>query len=165
MALGFVTPHLVQEDHELDEIGARLLPERLLAAAIEIGHERGDAERQRVGVEVVVERVVSVARGEADFDVVGGTFEVGQHRFHLLVEVPLCFQYQATEFARRVLGLERETRLHQELAEVGLVGEQLTLKERVFDWIAVVTNGKFIAQKHGVTRMPLGWRVNRPEGQ
>jgi len=53
----------------------------------------------------------------------------------------------------------------QELAEVGLVGEQLTLKERVFDWIAVVTNGKFIAQKHGVTRMPLGWRVNRPEGQ
>ena len=48
----------MQEDHELDEVRARLLPEGLLAAAEEIGHERGNAVGQRVGVEIVVEGVV-----------------------------------------------------------------------------------------------------------
>ena len=57
-----VIERLMQEDHELDQVRARLLPERLLAAAKEIGHERGDAVGQRVGIEVVVQRVVAVRR-------------------------------------------------------------------------------------------------------
>ena len=60
----------MQQDHELDQVRARLLPERLLAAAKEIGHQRGDAVGQRVGVEIVVQRVVAVRRVETDLDVV-----------------------------------------------------------------------------------------------
>ena len=67
-----VVERLVQQDHELDEVRARLLPERLLAAAEQVGHQRGDAVRQRVGVEIVVQRVVAIRRVETDLDVVVG---------------------------------------------------------------------------------------------
>ena len=65
-----VVERLVQQDHELDQVRARLLPERLLAAAKQVGHQRGDAVGQRVGIEIVVQRVVAVRRVEADLDVV-----------------------------------------------------------------------------------------------
>ena len=40
-----IVEDLVQQNHELDEVRARLLPERLLAAAKQIGHQRGQAVR------------------------------------------------------------------------------------------------------------------------
>src|ERR1051325_5052383 len=55
-----IIEHLMQEDHELDEIRAGLLPEWLLSAPEEIRHQRGDAKCQRVCVEIVVQWVVSV---------------------------------------------------------------------------------------------------------
>ena len=67
-----VVDDLVQQDHELHEVRVRLLPERLLAPAEEVVQERGDAVGQRIGVEVVVQRVVAVRRVEADLDVVVG---------------------------------------------------------------------------------------------
>ena len=68
----------MQQDHELDEVRARLLPERLLALAEEIGHEGGDAVGQRVGVEIVVERVVAVGAVQTDLDVVVGAAVLGE---------------------------------------------------------------------------------------
>ena len=40
----------MQQDHELDEVRAGLLPERLLAAAKQVRHQRGNAVRERVGI-------------------------------------------------------------------------------------------------------------------
>ena len=47
-----------------------LLPEGLLAAAEEVGEQRGNAVGERVGFEIVVERVVAVGAIEAELDVV-----------------------------------------------------------------------------------------------
>ena len=55
-----VVEHLVQQDDELDQVRVGLLPERFLAPAKEVVQETGDAVGQRVGIEVVVERVVPV---------------------------------------------------------------------------------------------------------
>ena len=79
----------MQQDHELDQVRARLLPERLLAAAKEIGHQRGDAVGQRVGVEVVVQRVVAVRRVETDLDVVVAAAVALEDVADLLAEVAL----------------------------------------------------------------------------
>jgi hypothetical protein len=65
-----VIEHLMQQDHELDQVRAGLLPERLLPAAKQIGHQRGNAVGQRVGIEGVVERVVAIDGVETDLDVV-----------------------------------------------------------------------------------------------
>ena len=61
---------LVKEDDELHQICVSLLPERLLPAAKEIIQKRCDVIGQGIGVEVVMQRVVSVRRIEADFDIV-----------------------------------------------------------------------------------------------
>lgn len=57
-----VIEHLMQQDDELHEIRARLLPEPLFTPIEKIGHERGNAVRQRVGIEVVVEQTAQWAR-------------------------------------------------------------------------------------------------------
>ena len=57
-----VVQRLVQQDDELDEVGVRLLPERLFALAEQVVQQRGDAVRQRVRVEIVVQRVVAKLR-------------------------------------------------------------------------------------------------------
>src|SRR2546425_12801066 len=49
---------LMKEDDELDEVGVRLLPERLLATSEKVVQERGDVVCQSVRVQVIVERVV-----------------------------------------------------------------------------------------------------------
>ena len=98
-----VVERLVQQDHELDQVRARLLPERLLAPAKEIGHERGNAVGQRVGVEVVVQRVVAVRRREADLDVIVGTAATREHLADVRTEVALHFQDQAAELRRRIV--------------------------------------------------------------
>ncbi len=55
-----VVQYLMEQDHELDEVRTRLLPERLLASAKQIGHEGGDPVGQRIGIQLVVQRVVAV---------------------------------------------------------------------------------------------------------
>ena len=67
---GVAVDDLAQQDQELDQVGVRLLPERLLAAAVQVVEQRRDRVRQRVRLEVVVQRVVAVRRVEADLDVV-----------------------------------------------------------------------------------------------
>ncbi len=67
-----VVGDLVKKDDELHEIGVRLLPEGLLAAAEKIVQKRGDVVGESVGVEIVVKRVVAVLGIETDFDVIFG---------------------------------------------------------------------------------------------
>src|SRR5262249_7611017 len=105
----------MQQDHKLDQVGAGLLPERLLAAAKEIGHQRGDAERQRIGVEIVVKRVVAVNGCETDFDVVLVTTVLLQDLANLLAEIPFDLQHESTESLRRLIGSVPE-----ELLDVGM---------------------------------------------
>src|ERR1700685_3241021 len=62
-----VVGDLMEKDDELDEVGVRLLPERLLATAEKVVQKRGDVVREGVGVEVIVKRVVAVLGIEADF--------------------------------------------------------------------------------------------------
>ena len=51
-----------QRNHELQEIGVRLLPERFLAATEQIVEQRGDRVRDRVRVEIVVQTGCSKSR-------------------------------------------------------------------------------------------------------
>src|SRR5258708_30648777 len=106
---------LMQEDHELDEVCARLLPERLLAAAEEIGHERGNAVGQGVGVEIVVEWVVPVRRGEADLDVVVAASVTYKDVVDVPAEVAFYFQHEAADAAGRIARSVRE-----QLLDVGI---------------------------------------------
>src|SRR5262249_198370 len=61
---------LVEEGDEFQQIGVGLLPEWLLTSAKEIVEERGNVVGEGVGIEVVVERIVTVLGLEADFDIV-----------------------------------------------------------------------------------------------
>ena len=103
-----VVERLMQEDHELDQVRARLLPERLLAAAEEVGHQRGDAVGQRVGVEIVVQRVVAVRRVETDLDVVVAAAVALEDVADVLAEVAFHFQDQAADLARGIVRAVRE---------------------------------------------------------
>src|ERR1051326_7131 len=98
-----IIKHLMQQDHELDQIGAGLLPEGLLPASEEIRHQRGDAKRQRVCVEIVVQRVVSVHGRKADFDVVLVTPMAVEDVAHLLAEITFDFQDESTESLTRLI--------------------------------------------------------------
>jgi hypothetical protein len=60
----------VQQDDEFDKVGVGLLPERFLPSPEEVVEERSNVVRERVGVEVILEGIVSVLGAEADFDVV-----------------------------------------------------------------------------------------------
>ena len=97
-----VIERLVQEDHELDQVRARLLPEGLLAPAKEVRHERGDAVGQRISVEVVVQRVVPVPRRETDLDVIVGTSATREHVADMRAKIALHFQNQSAELLRRI---------------------------------------------------------------
>ena len=58
-----VVEHLVQQDDELDQVRVGLLPERFLALAEEVVQQTRDAVRQRICLQIVVQRVVpKVAR-------------------------------------------------------------------------------------------------------
>jgi hypothetical protein len=92
-----VVEDLVQQDHELDQVRARLLPEGLLPAPEQVGHQRGDAVGQRVGVEIVVERVVAVHGRETDLDVVVGPAVAREDVADVRAEVALDLQDQAPD--------------------------------------------------------------------
>ena len=65
-----VVGNLMKKDDEFDEVGVRLLPERLLASSEKIIQKRSNVVRKRVCVEIIVKRVVAVFGIEADFDVI-----------------------------------------------------------------------------------------------
>src|SRR5260370_31223378 len=46
--------NLVQQNHELDQVRAGLLPERLLPASEQIGHQCGGAAREPIGGHIIV---------------------------------------------------------------------------------------------------------------
>ncbi len=79
-----------------------------LPSAEEIRHQRGDAVRQGVGVEVVVQRVVAVRRVETDFDVVVAAAVALEDVADVLAEVALHFQDQAADLPRGIA--RRDTR-------------------------------------------------------
>jgi hypothetical protein len=80
---------LMKENDELDQVGVRLLPERLLATTEKVVQERGDVVCESVGVQVIVERVVAVFGIEADFDVILGPLVTSKDVFYLPAKVPL----------------------------------------------------------------------------
>jgi hypothetical protein len=89
--------HFAKQNQELHEIGVRLLPERLLASSVEVVEKRGDGVCERVRFEVVVERVVTEARLEADLDVVVGAVMPRQDRPNLIAEVAFDFENKAAD--------------------------------------------------------------------
>jgi len=77
----------VKEDDELDEVGVRLLPERLLASAKEIVERDAMLYARAYAVKVTVERVVAVVGIETDFDVILGPPVTRKDVFYLSAEV------------------------------------------------------------------------------
>src|SRR3984885_7214603 len=88
---------LMKKDDELDEVGVGLLPERLLATAKEIIEERGDVVSERVGVEIVVKRVVAVLGVETDFDVILDALVTREDVFHLAAKIALYLKDQSAD--------------------------------------------------------------------
>jgi hypothetical protein len=104
-----VIEDLVQQDHELHEVRARLLPERLLPTPKQVGHQGGDPIGQRVGVEIVVERVVPIRRVETDFDVVVLPPVLLEDVAHLPAEVTFDLEHEAGRFARGIIARYAKT--------------------------------------------------------
>ena len=92
-----------QQDHELQQVGVRLLPERLLALAEQVVQQRGDGIGHRVGVEIVVQRVVADVGVEPDLDVVRLPPAGPQHGLHLPAEVALDLHDEAAHLVVRVV--------------------------------------------------------------
>src|SRR5271163_3108465 len=88
---------LMKEDDELHEVGVGLLPERLLATAKEIIEKGGDVVGERVGVEIVVKRVVAVLGIETDFDVILYALVAREDVFHLAAKIALYLQNQSAD--------------------------------------------------------------------
>src|ERR1700723_3384319 len=88
---------LVKQDDELQEVGVGLLPERLLATAKEIIEKRGDVVGERVGVEIVVKRVVAVLGIETDFDVILDAPVTREDVFHLAAKIAFHLQNQSAD--------------------------------------------------------------------
>ena len=70
----------------------------LLATAKQVGHERGDPIGQRVGVQIVMERVVAIRRIETDLDIVGVAARAFEDAVDLAAEVPLTSSTRPVTF-------------------------------------------------------------------
>ena len=93
-----------QQDHELQEIGVRLLPERFLRFAKQVVQQRRDGVRDGVRIEIVVERVVADAAPDADFDVVRIPPGLREDAAELPAKVAFHFQHQPADLAGRIAG-------------------------------------------------------------
>ncbi len=60
----------MQHDDVPYKVCVALLPEWFFALAPDGGDDGGDIERQRIGVRIIVERVIADVAGERDFDVI-----------------------------------------------------------------------------------------------
>ena len=94
-----------QQDHELEQVGVGLLPERFLRPAEQVVQERRHGVRHRVGIELVVQRVVADAGVEPDLDVVVGSVRARKDGLHLATEVPLHLQDQTAHLLVFVIRL------------------------------------------------------------
>jgi hypothetical protein len=92
----------MQQNHELEQVRARLLPERLLAATKQVGHQGGNAVGERVRIEVVVQRIVPLLRREADLDVVVAAVVTLEDVIHIPAEVSFDVQDEAAGLSRPV---------------------------------------------------------------
>ena len=97
-----------KQDDELEQIGVRLLPERLLRLAEQVVDQRRDGIGDGVGIEIVVERVVADVATEADLGVVRGTSGTREHPVDLLAEVALHFEDEAANLALGIARLPAE---------------------------------------------------------
>src|ERR1700730_7992808 len=95
---------LMKKDDELHKVGVGLLPERLLATAKEIIEERSDVVGERVGVEIVVKRVVAVLGIETDFDVILDAPVTREDVFHLAAKIAFHLQNQPADTSAFVGG-------------------------------------------------------------
>ena len=92
-----VVGNLVQENDELDEVGVGLLPKRFFAATEQVVQKRCDAIRQSVGIQVVMERVVTVVGIEADFYVVFLPCMLRKNTAHLVTEIAFHLEDETTD--------------------------------------------------------------------
>src|SRR5882724_954078 len=92
-----VVGDLMKKDDELDEICVRLLPEGFLSLAEKIVEKRGDVESQRVGVKVVVKRVVAILRIQTDFDIVFASAMRRQDALDLAAKIALHFENEPAD--------------------------------------------------------------------
>src|SRR5580658_6064750 len=88
---------LMKKDDELDEVGVGLLPEGLLATSKEIIEERGDVVGERVGVEIVVKRVVAVLGIKTDFDVILDALVTREDVLYLAAKISLYLKDQTAD--------------------------------------------------------------------
>ena len=93
-----------QRDDELQEIGVGLLPERFLRFPEQVVQQRGDGIRHRIGIEIVVQRVVADAGVEADLEVIVLATRLREHGPDLVTEVAFDLQDEAAEFAVGIVG-------------------------------------------------------------
>ena len=90
-----------EQNHELQQVGVRLLPERFLRLAEQVVQQRGDGKRDRIRIEVVVQGVVADAGVESNFDVVIVSPGLRQDATHLPTEVALHLHHQAAHLPVR----------------------------------------------------------------
>jgi hypothetical protein len=103
---------LGKQNDELHKIGVRLLPERFLAFAKEVVQKRCNAVGKGVGVQVVVQWVVTVFGIETDFDVVLGPAMSCQNFLHLMAEIAFHFEKRVRRsFSRRLMPCMRQAAL------------------------------------------------------
>ena len=99
-----IESHFMEQDDELDEVRVGLLPEGFLAAAEKVVQQRSDVVGERVGVKVVVKRVVAILGCEADFDVIADTPVPGQDFPDASAEVSLHFENEAADAPVGIIG-------------------------------------------------------------
>ena len=88
-----------QQNDELEQGGACLLPERLLRFAKQVVDDRCDGVRDRVRIEIVVARVVTDVATEPNLGLVGGAPGTRQHAAYLPAEVTLDLEDQPANLA------------------------------------------------------------------
>src|ERR1700690_3920356 len=87
----------MEKDDELYEVGVGLLPERFFALTKEVVQQRRDAVGKSVGIQVVVQRIVTVVRFEDDLDVVFTACVRLEDPLHFTAEVAFYFEHKAAD--------------------------------------------------------------------
>src|SRR5262245_11030601 len=92
----------MQENDELDQVCVCLLPERLFAFSKDVVEQRRNSVRQRVGIQLVVERVIAPRPPEPDFDIVVFAAARPENLPDLMAEISLNLQHKPADSPQRV---------------------------------------------------------------
>jgi hypothetical protein len=84
----------VKLDDEFDEVGVSLLPEWFFAFCKEIVEQCGDVVGQRIGIQIVVERVVTIVGIQVDFDIICFSSMAYEDVSYLMAEVAFDFKLE-----------------------------------------------------------------------